>query len=579
MGGLRGANGRAPGKDKERKKPMRTHTRGARLLKGTAALALAVAVATPALAAGKVTKDVAPVTAQALSEHIRILASDEFQGRKPGTAGEDKAIAYIQDQFRKIGLKPAVDGSYLQDVPLTEIVSKADGPMVITGPKAAPLSLEYFSDMVVWTRQRTPHVQVKDNDMVFVGYGITAPEFGWDDYAGVDVRGKTVVILVNDPGYATGDPALFGGGAMTWYGRWVYKFEEAARHGATAAIIVHETRAAGYPWGVVANGGSIPKLSLMPADGGLKTRSAVEGWMQLDQAKAVFQAAGLDFNTLKDSAARRGFKAVPLPLKMSVGITPTERDVISHNVIGTIPGTKHPDEMVLVGAHWDHLGIGPAINGDTIYHGAMDNASGVAGLIELAKRYTKGPKPDRTLLFIAYTAEEQGLLGSEYYAQHPLFAPNKTVAGFNMDMLSSVGLTRDIVLVGGRKSDLEDRLKAWTDAHMMALNQEPFPERGYYYRSDHFNLAKIGIPVIYAHSGIDSVANGAEWGKTKEDEFTRLHYHQPSDKWSPDLDLSGGAMEVNMIYDLSRPLAFGTDWPKWYDKAEFKAARDKSMGK
>ncbi|MEC4594910.1 MULTISPECIES: M28 family peptidase [Nitrospirillum] len=557
---------------------------GARLRTGTTALfAAALALDVGAAAVGQA-KDAAPVTPEALSAHVKILASDDFQGRKPGTVGEEKTIAYIQDQFKKIGLKPAAGAKgYLQDVPMTEVTSKADGPMVFTATgkdgQAKSLSYEYFSQMIVWNRQRTTHAEVKDSDLVFVGYGITAPEFGWDDYAGVDVKGKTVVILVNDPGFATGDPALFGGGAMTWYGRWPYKYEEAARHGAAAAIIVHETRAAGYPWGVVANSNSVPKLTLMPADGGLQSRSAVEGWVQLDVAKELFAAAGLDYGTLKDSAARRGFKAVPMNAKMSVGITPVVRDVVSHNVVGIVPGAKRPDEVVLVGAHWDHLGVGPAVNGDTIYNGALDNATGVAGLIEMAKRYTHGPKPDRTLMFIAYTAEEQGLLGSEYYAQHPLYPVGKTVAGFNMDGLGVLGPVHDVVLVGGKKSDLEERLKAWTDAHGMVVNPEPFPERGYYYRSDHFNLAKVGIPVIDAGMGIDSVEHGAEWGKAKEEEYTRLHYHQPSDEWSPAMDLRGGAVQVNMWYDISRDLASSDAWPKWYDKAEFKAARDKSQGK
>ncbi|MEE3627009.1 M28 family peptidase [Nitrospirillum sp. BR 11752] len=557
---------------------------GVRPRTGTAALFAAVLAINLGSPSTGQAKDAAPVTPEALSAHVKILASDDFQGRKPGTVGEEKTIAYIQDQFKKVGLKPAPGAQgYLQDVPMTEITSKADGPLVFTATgkdgQVKTLSYEYFSQMIVWNRQRTAHAEVKGSDLVFVGYGITAPEFGWDDYAGVDVKGKTVVILVNDPGFATGDPALFGGGAMTWYGRWPYKYEEAARHGAAAAIIVHETRAAGYPWGVVANSNSVPKLTLMPADGGLQSRSAVEGWVQLDVAKELFAAAGLDYSTLKDSAARRGFKAVPLTAKMSVGITPVVRDVISHNVVGIVPGAKRPDEVVLIGAHWDHLGVGPAVNGDTIYNGALDNATGIAGLIEMAKRYTHAPKPDRTLLFIAYTAEEQGLLGSEYYAQHPLYPAGKTVAGFNMDGLGVLGPVHDVVLVGGKKSDLEERLKAWTDAHGMVVNPEPFPERGYYYRSDHFNLAKVGIPVIDASMGIDSVEHGAEWGKAKEEEYTRLHYHQPSDEWSPAMDLRGGAVEVNMWYDISRALATSDAWPKWYDKAEFKAARDKSQGK
>lgn len=548
----------------------RPHRRSA--WRGATAACALLALAGTAKAA---TDKTPPVTPAELSAHIKILASDDFEGRKPGTPGGEKAVAYIAEQFKKVGLKPGVGDRWFQDVPLTEITSKVDGPLTFSvGDKT--LTAQDFTQAVLWTPQRTAHAVVKDSELVFVGYGITAPQQGWDDYAGVDVRGKTVVILVNDPGFATKDPALFGGGAMTWYGRWPYKFEEAARHGAAAALIIHETEAAGYGWGVVANSNTTPKLTIMPADGG-KDRSALDGWIQLDVAKELFGAAGLDLAALKQAAAQRGFKAVPLNARFSASVTPSIRDVVSRNVVGVIPGAKHPDEAVLISAHWDHLGVGPDVNGDKIYNGAVDNASGVAGMIELARRYKQGAAPDRSILFVAYTAEEQGLLGSEYYATHPLVPAAKTVAGFNMDMLSVVGRTRDLVLVGGGKTDLEDTLRTWATGHHMVVNPEPFPERGYYYRSDHFNLAKVGIPVLYAHGGIDSIEHGAEWGKAKEDEFTRLHYHQPSDEWSPTMDLTGGAEEVNMIYDLSHALAFGTAWPKWYDKSEFKVIRDKSQ--
>ncbi|HYC04312.1 MAG TPA: M28 family metallopeptidase [Azospirillaceae bacterium] len=544
---------------------------------GTKRILAAALLASSALAGAAFAADKAAITAEGLVPHIKVLASDEFEGRKPGTAGEEKTVAYMAEQFRKLGLKPAGDnGTFFQEVPMVEIVNKPNGPMTVTAKDGKVLKYEYFTQAMYWSRRRVDQPAVTDSEVVFVGYGITEPQQNWDDYAGIDVRGKTVVVLVNDPGFATGDPKMFDGLAMTWHGRWPYKYANAAAHGAAAVLIVHETRPAGYPWGVVANSHSIPRLDLMPPDGG-KDRSMIEGWVQLDVAKEMFAAAGLNYEELRDRASDRGFKAVPMGLKLSVALNNSFRDLKSRNVAAVLPGAEKPDETILYAAHWDHLGRGNPINGDDIYNGAVDNATGTAGLLELARAFAQGPRPKRSVAFLGFTAEEQGLLGSEHYALHPLFDPAKTVAGFNMDGLSYMGRTRDIVVVGAGKSEMEDDLAAWAKAKGKTISPETFPERGAYYRSDHLNMARIGIPALYAKSGVDNIQHGAEWGKAKQDEFTRTDYHQPSDEWKEDMDLTGGAEDVQMLYDLGFGLANSDRWPKWRAGTEFLPIREKSL--
>jgi len=535
-----------------------------------ATLGMVIGATSPTLAA----EAPAPISSERISQHIKILASDEFEGRKPGTPGEEKTVAYLVEQFRKLGLKPGPDGRYVQDVPLTEITNTLDGRLMIQA-KDRRLAYEAVTDAVLWTRHRTERAAIADADMVFVGYGVTAPEWGWDDYAGVDVRGKVVLILINDPGFGIGDPELFNGKAMTWYGRWTYKFEEAARRGAAGAIIVHETEAAAYPWSVVVNTFAVPMISLAPVAGSVPW-APVEGWVQLDTAKEMFAAAGLDFDTLRDAANRRGFKAVPMNLKASMAIQARHRDVISKNVVAMLPGRSRPQEAIVYGAHWDHLGRGQAIGGDDIYNGAIDNASGLAGILEIARRFSQGPQPERSVAFVAFTAEEQGMLGSEYYARNPIFPPKQTVANFNMDALGSIGPVKDVLIVGAGKSELEDMVKVWAQAKGLSVRPEAFPERGSYYRSDHFNFAKVGVPALYVIGGVESVEHGPEWGKAQKNDFLKHHYHQPSDEWRPDMDLRGAVQEVGMFYDLGHELAFGTAWPNWYEGAEFKSVRDAS---
>ncbi|HYE50062.1 MAG TPA: M28 family metallopeptidase [Azospirillaceae bacterium] len=546
-------------------------------LSGTKRILAAALLATSALAGGAFAADKTPITADGLVEHIKVLASDAFEGRKPGTAGEEKTVAYIAEEFRKLGLKPAGDnGTYFQDVPMVEITNRPDGPMTVTGKDGAK-SYEYFTQTMIWSRRRTDRPAVKDSEVVFVGYGITEPQQDWDDYAGIDVRGKTVVMLVNDPGFATGDPKLFDGVAMTYHGRWTYKYENAAKHGAAAVLIVHETRPAGYPWGVVANSHSVPRLDLMPPDGG-QGRAMIEGWVQLDVAKEMFAAAGLNFDELKDRASDRGFKAVPMGIKVSMALNNSFRDLKSRNVAAVLPGASKPDEVVMYTAHWDHLGRGNAVKGDDIYNGAVDNATGTAGLLELAEAFAKAPtKPARSVAFVAFTAEEQGLLGSEHYALNPLFPVAKTVGGYNMDGLNYLGPTRDLIMIGAGKSEMDEPVLAWAKANGKTITPEVFPERGIYYRSDHFNLAKVGVPMLYTKAGVDSVAHGAEWGKAKADEFTRTDYHQPSDEWKEGMTMEGGAEEVRMLYELGRDLADSTKWPAWKPGSEFKPIREKSL--
>ncbi|MFC7333778.1 M28 family metallopeptidase [Rhodocista pekingensis] len=517
----------------------------------------------------------AAITAEDLTEHVKVLSADAFEGRKPGTPGEQKTLDYITGQFRALGLEPAVGDSYLQRVPMVEFAGVSRSPLTVKGPGGAK-SYDFVTQMVTVSRRPEPEQALTDSEVVFVGYGIVAPEYGWNDYAGLDVRGKTVVVLVNDPGFATQDPALFNGNAMTWYGRWPYKYEEAERQGAAGVLIVHETKAAGYPWTVVVNSWSVPKLDLVPPDGG-KSRPVIQGWVQQDVAREMFSLAGQDFDALAKSAAQRGFKPVPLKLTASAAVTNKVRTFDSYNVVGKVTGSKRPDEVVLVGGHWDHLGRGPAMDGDDIYNGAMDNASGIAGLIEMAEAYVKGKRPERTIAFIAYTAEEQGLLGSEYYAMNPVFPPSRTVAGFNLDGLNPFGPMRDVVVTGAGKSELEDLLARWAADNGKVVKPEPFPERGGYYRSDHFPLAKIGIPTLSAGSGVDSVAHGEAWGRAQAEEFTRLRYHTPKDEWTPDMDLTGAVDDVRMVYDMSRSLTDGTAWPVWYKGAEFRAIREKSL--
>ena len=515
------------------------------------------------------------ISVETLKDVTKTLSSDAFEGRKPTTAGETKATDYIVERFKAAGLKPGNDGKWFQDVPLVELTAKNVTPLSFTGGKA-PVSLAYRSDVVIATYRVTPRIDIRNSPVVFVGYGITAPERGWDDYAGVDVKGKTVVILVNDPDWQTPtNQGLFEGRAMTYYGRWTYKFEEAARHGAAAAIIVHETAPAAYGWGVVQSSWTGPQLELDEA-GDHADQSQAIGWMQLAKARELFASAGQDFDALNAAAKVKGFKAVPLGVTASVSFDNTIKRQASKNVIGILPGTTAPNDYVYYTAHWDHLGHCDAVKGDDICNGALDNASGVAGLVALAEANVKAGPARRTLVFLSVTCEECGLLGSRYYAQHPIYPIAQTVGGVNMDGLNTVGRAKDFVVTGAGKSELEDRMKLLVEAQGRVVKPEPNPERGSYFRSDHFSFAKLGVPMFYGESGEDLRVGGEAAGHAATLDYIEHRYHKPQDEYNPAWDWAGAVEDVQLYYALGRSLADGSDWPNWYKTAEFRAIRDQS---
>jgi Zn-dependent M28 family amino/carboxypeptidase len=518
---------------------------------------------------------VRPISVATLKEVTRTLSSDAFEGRAPTTPAETKTVAYIIDQMKRAGLKPGNKGQWTQAVPLVELTHSNIGPLTITGGKQ-PLSFVYKTDLVAGTYRVQPHSALKDSEMVFVGFGINAPEKGWNDYAHVDVRGKTVVMLINDPDYdMQGLDGPFGGRAMTYYGRWTYKFEEAARQGAAAAIIIHDTYPAAYPWSVVVSSWSGPQLELDDPQNHMD-QTEVNGWITGTAARALFDSAGKDMNKLIAAAKQPGFKAVPLGLKASISFDNSIKRQASENVIGILPGRTAPDEHVLYTAHWDHLGHCEPVNGDGICNGAVDNASGVAGLIALAKAHTQAGTARRSIVFMAVTAEESGLLGSRYYAENPVYPLATTVGGVNMDSLNVFGRTRDVTMIGGGKSELEAWLARAVTAEGRVVKPEATPEKGSFYRSDHFSFAKLGVPMVYAESGDDLVKGGVTSGRAAIDDYTANRYHKPADEYNPTWDWSGATEDLQLYYRVGRELADSTLWPNWYPSAEFRAIRDES---
>ena len=529
--------------------------------------------ASPAPAAPTATE----ISVDTLKDVTKTLSDDSFEGRAPATPAEARTIAYISDRFQKAGLQPGNKGGWYQDVPLVELDTDPGPGIKVTGGKT-PLSFAYKKDVVVGTYQVQPRIEIRNSDIVFVGYGINAPERGWNDYAGIDVKGKTVVILVNDPDWQTrtlGGP--FNGRAMTYYGRWTYKYEEAARRGAAAALIVHDTEPAAYGFNVVLSSWAKPRLNMDDPAGHMDQSKAI-GWLTNDAARRLIAAAGQDLDKLTAAAKVKGFKAVPLGLKASLTLDSKIRRQVSKNVIGLLPGAERPNEYVLYSAHWDHLGRCEAVGGDDICNGAIDNASGIAGLVSLAEAYRKAGPPKRSVIFLALTAEESGTLGSEYYAANPVYPLAQTVGGANMDSLNLMGATRDAILVGGGKSELEDSLKRLATEQGRAVTPEPTPEKGYYYRSDHFSFAKLGVPMIYFDPGDDLVNGGVAAGRAAKEEYEAKHYHAPSDEYHADWDWSGAVQDLQLFYALGRDLADGDSWPNWYPTAEFRAIRDASRG-
>ncbi len=525
------------------------------------------------------------VTADDMLRHTKTLASDEYEGRGPGTRGEELAVKYLTDEFKRMGLKPGnPDGTYIQKVPLAGMQA---APSLSVSAGGKQTDLKFPDDYVAVSRRYAPETKVENSDLVFVGYGVVAPEYGWDDYKGVDVKGKTIVMLINDPAVpSANDPAkldeqMFKGNAMTYYGRWTYKYEIASEKGAAAAIIVHETGPAGYPYEVVKGSWGQENFDITRPDKNMG-RVGVESWMTLDRAKELFASAGQDFDALKKAAVSKDFKPVALNAKANFTVKNTLREVQSQNVVAKLEGSdpKLKDEYVVYTAHWDHLGRNDKLQGDQIYNGALDNASGTAQLLELAEAFTKLPTPPkRSVLFLAVTAEEKGLLGAKFYATNPLYPLNRTLANINIDGVNQWGRTKDIVIVGDGNSTLDDLTREVAALQGRTVKPDPEPEKGFYYRSDHFEFAKEGVPALYADTGTEFVGKSPEYSKTKRDEYTNNDYHKPSDEVKPDWDLSGAVEDAQLLLAIGHRVAQGDKFPEWKPGTEFKAKRDASVTK
>lgn len=543
---------------------------------GTAPDADSAVLAAIASSAGKAQPLEGDITPTGLARHIEILSSDEFEGRAPTTPGGEKTREYIAGEYERLGLEP-LNGSWFQTAEMVETTVDPAASYLKIDITGETKDLAYKKDAVWATKRVLPEVAFDASDMVFVGYGIVAPEYRWNDYEGLDAKGKTVVILVNDPGYATKDPALFTGAAMTYYGRWTYKFEEAARQGATAALIIHDTGPAAYGWNVVEGSWSGPQIDLKRNNDGMD-RAMLEGWITNETARALLSAAGEDLDQLMNAAKTRGFKAVPLKgLKASAKIAQEIKRSSDANVIGVLRGSEAPDEYMLYMAHWDHLGVNPSDEGeDKIYNGAVDNATGVASILEIAEKFAAGPRPRRSILFAAVTAEESGLLGSAYMAENPPVPLKNIAGGVNIDGVLPLPPTKDMIVVGYDASELQDILKEVAEANGKYLRPDAEPEKGYFYRSDHINLAKKGVPMLYADAGIDLVDGGEEKGRALGEEYTAKRYHQPTDEFTADWDLSGTAQSMNILYEVGARIAASDQWPNWREGNEFRAIRDAS---
>jgi len=516
------------------------------------------------------------ITADELSADIQVLSSDEFEGRGPASPGEDSTINYLRARFQEVGAQPGNGDSYFQQVPLVSITAEPSAILQVRG-RGPTVRFDYADEFVAWTKRVVDSERIRNSEMVFVGYGIVAPENDWNDYEGVDVTGKTVVILVNDPGFATQDPDVFNGNAMTYYGRWTYKFEEAARQGAAGAFVIHETAPASYPWETVRNSWTGPQFALVDENNNM-SRVAVEGWLHHETASTLFERAGLDYDSLKIAAQQSGFQAVSMGQTASVSLRNNVIRSVSNNVLALVPGSDRADEYIFYTAHWDHFGKKPELEGDQIFNGALDNATGISALVELAEAFVGLEQPQsRSMVFMAVTAEEQGLLGSAYYAANPIYPLDKTVAAINMDALNILGPMHDISIVGYGNSELDDYLVEAAAIQDRVVNPETRPEAGSYYRSDHFNFAKVGVPALYTGSGVDHVEHGPEWTRERSEEYSANHYHQPSDEYDPNWDLSGAIDDIRLFFRIGYRLANETTFPNWNEGTEFKAIRDEMM--
>jgi Zn-dependent M28 family amino/carboxypeptidase len=522
------------------------------------------------------------IAAADLAARVKELADDKYEGRGPGDPEGEKAADWIAAEMKRIGLEPGnPDGTYFQTVKMVAqtVDQKTSSLKIAGGGKSWDLKL---GPDAVWITKHTDNktVSFENSDLVFVGYGVVAPEANWNDYAGVDMKGKTAVMFVNDPGFVTNDETLFNGKAMTYYGRWTYKFEEAAKQGATAALIIHEEKPAAYGWGVVEGSWTGEQADLVRSNSGAD-RSLLEGWIQLNHATDLFKAAGLDIDKMRAAANKRGFKPVPMAgLKASAVINQTIDFKESRNVIGTVKGSEKPDEHLLLMAHWDHLGKGTSDdpNADVINNGAVDNATGTSAILEIAEKLASGPKPKRSVTFIAVTLEESGLLGSAYFGENPLIPLNKIVGGINIDALQPAGPSKDVVVIGFGASQMEDMLNAVLTESGRAITPDPHPENGYFYRSDHISLAKKGVPMLYIDSGTDLVAGGKEAGEALGKAYTDNNYHKPSDEFDPAWDFSGMEADVTVDYEVVNRFANDTTaWPQWFEGNEFRAVREASL--
>jgi Zn-dependent M28 family amino/carboxypeptidase len=516
------------------------------------------------------------ISEQTMKDVTKELSLDSYEGRAPGTAGETKTVAYLIEKFKTAGLEPGNNGSWTQDVPLVEITAKNVSALSISDKSGRAMSFAYGDEFVIGSYRETPKTTLDQSEMVFVGHGIVAPEKGWNDYAGVDVKGKTVVVMVNDPDFDAKDlNGEFGGKAMTYYGRWTYKYEEAARQGAAAVLIIHDDAPAAYGWSVVNSSWTGTQFLAQSKDGGA-SQTAANGWIQKSVAKEIFAAAGQDLVKQMAAAKQKGFKAMPLNLTATMSFENDIAKKASKNVIGVLKGAKKPEEYVLYTAHWDHLGKCTPKDGDEICNGAVDNATGTAALVTLADSHKKAGAPDRSIVFLAVTAEESGLLGSKFYAENPVFQLAQTVGGVNMDAFSMAGPAKNLTVIGKGKSELDGFLDAAAKAEGRTPENEPTPEKGFYYRSDHFSFAKLGVPMVYFEGGDDLVVGGKAAAKTAAEDYEKNRYHAPSDEYDEKWDWSGVMADLRLYYRVGRMLAMSDAWPNWNTGDEFRAIRDKS---
>jgi len=507
-------------------------------------------------------------------QHVKTLSSDAFGGRGPASEGERLTVEYLVNAFKAIGLKPGNGDSYTQDVPLAWVMVTNSPTLNFVGNNEQKMTLTYGDDQVVGTRRQTGAAAIENSDVVFVGYGINAPERDWNDYAGVDVKGKTVIMLVNDPGYATQDPGIFNGNAMTYYGRWDYKYAEAARQGASAAIIIHDTKPAAYPWATVENSWTGRQFDRVMADADERLLD-IQGWIQKEKARELFAQVDLDLEQLYVQAKTPGFTAIPVALKAAIDLETSTEQILSQNVVAMLPGREAPQEYFIYMAHWDHLGTDTSLEGDQIYNGALDNATGTAGLLELASAYAGlDQAPRRSVMFLAVTAEEQGLLGSAYYASNPVKPLALTVAGLNMDGLNISGPTNDVTISGFDLSELDDVMAAAAVEQQRVVVPESEPEKGYYYRSDHFELAKQGVPMLYPGGGYDHKTKGRAYMEARAADYIANDYHRVSDEYDPSWDVTGAILDLQLYFTVGYKIANNDDWPNWREGTEFRAARD-----